>query len=91
MKYLLLLFLIWTSLSYSPQPVPTCNPPSVTLKDVPITLHETQLYNVNDFFTGFNLQYNLSSSAPAFAFFRKKFSLEKTTAISQPGLKSYHL
>jgi len=59
MKYLLatLLLLLLPSLTlcYSPEPLPFCQQPSVLLKDLPISLHETQAFNMNELFYGFNL------------------------------------
>ena len=74
MKYLLLcILLIGTALTISPEPAPTCSPPSFNLQELPITVGETQTFNMDDFFTGFNMQYDLSATAPTFAHLREKF------------------
>ncbi len=70
MKYLLAalvtLLLASTLLAYSPEPIPICQQPSVNLKDLPISLFETQTFNMNDFFYGLNLEFNLSETTPDF-------------------------
>jgi hypothetical protein len=37
-------------------PLPTCNAPKLALSSLPITLDETQTYNMNDIFSGYNLK-----------------------------------
>ena len=92
MKYLFVgIVLVWAAMALSPEPAPTCSPPTVFFKEFPITLNEIQTFNVDDLFTGFNLQYNLSSSAPDFVHFRDKFKLTHSTPYPQKGLTSYHL
>lgn len=39
MRLLLLLSIIVLSLAISPEPVPTCSRPDITLKDFPITVN----------------------------------------------------
>lgn len=55
-----------------------------------MSVNEIQTFNVNDLFTGFNLDFNLSSTAPDFVQLTEKTVLVKTQDIQQPGLKSYH-
>jgi hypothetical protein len=50
-----------------------------------------QLYNLDDYFTGFNLEFNLSSSAPDFVRLKQKTEVVRNFNKTQPGLKSYHL
>lgn len=69
MKHILLLSIIVLAFGLSPEPVPTCNVPHITLKDLPISLNEVQSFNVNDIFKGYNLNYSLIG-APSFAFLR---------------------
>ena len=59
MKPLLLFSLVIVALAISPEPVPTCSRPDITLKDLPISPNEMQTYNLNDIFKGYNLKYNL--------------------------------
>ena len=95
MKYLFValitLILATTLLAYSPEPIPICQQPSVNLKDLPISLMETQTFNLNELFYGFNLEFNLSDSAPDFARIGQKLRLERNQSILQMGLKNYHL
>lgn len=95
MKYLLVTvitcLLASSLLAYSPEPVPICQQPSVHLKSLPISLHEMQTYNMNDFFYGLNLEFNLSESAPDFVRLSQKLRLNKNQSILQTGLKNYHL
>ena len=78
MRYLLLAVCLLISVScYSPEPIPTCTWPSVQLKDVPISLKETQSYDMDNFFKGFNLKFNLSQSAPNFVHLPEKLQMVK--------------
>lgn len=52
---ILLAVLITVGLAISKAPVPTCNSPRVNLQDLPISIQETQSFNMNDFFSGYNL------------------------------------
>lgn len=93
MKYLLvtLLLLISPALCYSPEPLPLCQQPTVLLKDLPISLFETQAFNMNEMFYGFNLEYNVSASAPNFVSINKKIKVNRNESHPMPGLKNYHL
>ena len=77
MKLILLLSIAILSLALSPEPVPTCNVPQITLKEFPITINEIQHFNANDFFKGYNLNYSLID-APSFVYMRDKFKIVKT-------------
>lgn len=90
MRLLLLLAITVLAMALSPEPVPTCSVPDITLKDLPISLNEIQTFNINDIFKGYNLNYTLVG-APNFVFLREKFRLFKSQNISQAGLKSYHM
>ena len=91
MKYLFAIFLLLVvTFALSPEPVPTCNGPKFEPNDIPVSLHETQSYNLDDYFTGFNLEFNVSSSAPDFVYLTQKTDVVKSMNKSQPGLKSYH-
>lgn len=69
MKYLFLaLLLISVGSAMSPEPVPSCTSPRFQMSDIPISLNEVQSYNLDEYFTGFNLEFNLSSSAPDFVY-----------------------
>ena len=46
---------------------------------------------MNDFFYGFNLEFNLSDSAPDFVHLAKKLKVDRNLSINQPGLSNYHL
>lgn len=92
MKYLFAIFLlVGIGLALSPEPIPTCNGPRFEPNDIPVSLHETQTYNLDDYFTGFNLEFNLTSAAPDFAYLTQKSDLVRSVNKSQPGLKEYHL
>jgi len=86
----LLSILIVIVFSISPEPVPTCSKPDITLKDLPISPFEVQSFNLNDIFKGYNLNYQLIGN-PDFVTLRNKFELYKRQNISQPGLKSFHM
>ncbi len=69
MKYLFLaLLLIGIGFANSPEPVPSCTAPRFQMSDIPISLNEVQSYNLDEYFTGFNLEFNLSSTAPDFVY-----------------------
>jgi hypothetical protein len=57
--------------------------------DFPISLQETQTFNPNELFKGYNLRYELLNG-PDFVYLRDKFKLTKTQDKPQPGFKSYH-
>jgi hypothetical protein len=42
-------------------PIPVCNAPKVGLNNLPITLDETQTYNMNDIFSGYNIKLSIQS------------------------------
>lgn len=90
MRLLLLLSIIVIAFAISPEPVPTCSRPDITLKDLPISPYETQSFNINDNFKGYNLQYTLIGQ-PDFVSLRPKFELFKSQNIPQPGFKSFHM
>lgn len=61
---LALLFVLSTCASR--QPTPNCTAPKVILRDLPISPQEMQSFNLNNFFTGYNL--NISANTkPEFA------------------------
>lgn len=92
MKYLFtIILLLVAASSLSPEPVPTCTGPRFQPNDIPISLNEVQTYNLDEYFTGFNLEFNLSSSAPDFAYLTQKTDVVKNFNKAQPGLKSHHL
>ena len=43
---------------YSPEPLPTCTTPKIQLNKLPVSVNELQTYDLNNLFTGFNLQFN---------------------------------
>ena len=58
MKYLLVTVLLVTlGAGLSPEPIPTCSTPKIELRNLPVSLNEIQTFNVNDLFTGFNLDF----------------------------------
>lgn len=69
MRLILLLSIIVLALTISPEPVPTCSKPDITLKDFPISVNEIQTFNVNDIFRGYNLNFTLNG-APDFVYMR---------------------
>jgi hypothetical protein len=52
---LLLVTILLTTALASKVPIPTCNSPRIQLSDLPISLQETQTFNMNDIFSGYNL------------------------------------
>ena len=40
-------------------PIPVCNAPRVALNDLPISLDETQTFNMNDIFSGYNVRLSI--------------------------------
>jgi hypothetical protein len=50
-------------------PVPSCNSPKINLQDYPISLQEVQSFNMNDVFSGYNLNISIPNR-PEFVFFR---------------------
>lgn len=92
MKYLFtILLIVAVAFSLSPEPIPTCTSPKFQASDLPITLNEVQSFNLDNYFTGFNLEFNLSSSAPDFAYLTEKTDLVRNFNKQQPGIKSHHL
>ena len=65
MKYLLILLVIALAFAQNSEPVPSCHPNFAGFKDFPVAVGEYQMYNIDDFFTGFNLDFQLSDS-PSF-------------------------
>ena len=92
MKYLFVVvsLLACTALCLSPEPLPTCTTPKIQLNMLPVSLNEIQTFNLNNLFTGFNLDFNLSSSTPDFVYLTGKTEQIKKFDKQQPGLKSYH-
>lgn len=69
MKYLfVVLLLVGLTICLSPEPIPSCTAPRFIPNEIPISLHEVQTFNLDDYFTGFNLEFNLTSSAPDFVY-----------------------
>lgn len=69
MKYLFVaLLLASVGICLSPEPVPHCSYPKYAASEFPITLHEVQKFNLDEYFTGFNLEFNLTSSRPDFVY-----------------------
>ncbi len=59
MKVFLVLSLLIVAIAISPEPIPSCSRPNITLKDLPISPNEMQTYNLNDIFKGYNINYTL--------------------------------
>lgn len=49
------------TVSASRTPLPSCNAPRLAETTLPITLDETQTYNMNDLFSGYNLRLTIES------------------------------
>jgi hypothetical protein len=49
------------TVSASRTPLPSCNAPLLAETTLPITLDETQTYNMNDLFSGYNLRLTIES------------------------------
>jgi hypothetical protein len=61
------------------------------LKDVPVAINENQVFDIDSFFTGFNLDFKLSASAPSFATLGEKLEKVASNNDSLAGLRNYHL
>jgi hypothetical protein len=88
--WLLCLALLFSLISASKVPVPTCTSPKVALQDFPISLHETQSFDMNDVFSGYNLNITIPTK-PEFVFLREKLFKLKSAPLNQSGLRNYHL
>lgn len=53
-------------------PAPTCSSPHYGYKDLPISLQESQTFNLDDIFSGYNLSFSISNK-PNFTFLHVKF------------------
>lgn len=92
MKYLFcILALLLAVHAYSPEPLPSCSNPKNLINQFPVSLHEIQTYHLDEYFTGFNLEFSIPSSHPDFIQLIQKSSTLKTEPLAQPGLRSYHL
>jgi hypothetical protein len=74
----------------SKAPIPSCNSPRIALQDFPISIQETQSFDMNDIFTGYNLNITIPSR-PEFVFLREKLTTLKKAPKNQSGLRNYHL
>lgn len=88
--FLILAALLLSLAAASVAPVPTCNSPRIALQDLPISLRETQSFDLNDFFSGYNLNFSVITK-PEFVFLRDKLTTLKQTPKNQSGLRNYHL
>ena len=70
-------------------PLPSCNSPKIALQDWPISLHETQQFNLDNFFSGYNLNLTIPSK-PDFVQLRPKIQQTAVVNKPMPGLQSYH-
>lgn len=86
---ILLLAAIVTIAAASKTPVPTCNSPKIALQDLPISLQETQTFNMDDFFSGYNLNITIPSKVDGVDI-RPKLFKTAGEAKPMPGLKNYH-
>jgi hypothetical protein len=86
---LFFILLLSTTLS-SKVPEPSCNSLKGKLFDIPISLYETQNYNMNDYFSGYNLNITIPKK-PDFVYIREKITKIKTAEKTQPGLINYNL
>ena len=78
------------ALSYSKAPVPTCNSLKIGYQDWPISLHESQNINLDNFFSGYNINLTIPSK-PDFVHLRPKVQNTASNPKKQPGLRNYHL
>lgn len=88
--FLLLVTLLFSLAQASVAPVPSCSSPRIALQDLPISLRETQSFDLNDFFSGYNLNFSIPTK-PEFVFLRDKLTTLKQTPQNQSGLRNYHL
>lgn len=86
---LLVLAAVLCAVLASKVPIPTCNSPKVTFNDFPISLQETQSFNMNDYFSGYNLKITIPNRQD-FVYLREKVTKLKTQAKNQSGLRNYH-
>jgi hypothetical protein len=61
-------------LKASQLPFPTCNSPNLAPSDVPIALDESQFFNMDDIFSGYNLKFSVKNG-PSFVDLKEKMKL----------------
>ena len=62
MRYLLVAgVLLIVVMAGSRTPEPTCNTPPIQLNDLPVSIHETQYFNLDNIFTGYNMHYEIEN------------------------------
>lgn len=87
---LFFLVLLLTTALASKVPSPICNSPKIKLQDLPVSLREVQNYNLNNIFSGYNLNITIPDK-PDFVYLRDKVTKLKNVEKQQPGLRNYHL
>jgi len=88
-KYLLGLLVVMMAVGQTTDIKPTCNTP-IVLSTLPVALQETQILEMDDFISGFNLQLE-AHDQPDYVTLSDKFAKKAGRAVSQPGLKGYHI
>jgi len=88
--WLLLAAVLLSLAAASRVPVPSCSSPKINLQDFPISLQETQSFDMNDIFSGYNLNITIPNR-PDFVFLREKLTTLKKAPKNQSGLRNYHL
>jgi len=87
----LLLFACLSFLAHTSRaPSPICNAPRTGFIDLPISLLETQTFNLDDMFSGYNLAFSIPNK-PEYTFIRDKLTTLKSKDVPQPGLRNYHI
>jgi len=87
---LLLALLSVQILSISRAPIATCNSPRQGMIELPISLQETQSFNLDDMFSGYNLAFSIPNQNN-YTYLRSKLSTLKSKSVPQPGLTNYHI
>lgn len=88
-RYLLGLLLLLAVCSQTTDIKPTCNSP-IVLSYIPVAVQETEILDMDNFITGFNLQLE-AHDEPSYVHLSDKFTKKAGRAVPQPGLRGYHI
>lgn len=88
-RYLLLAAALLLACSQTTDIKPTCNTP-YTLSYIPISIQETEVFDMDDYISGFNLQLEMQDQ-PSFVHLSDKFAKKAGRALPQPGLRGFHI
>lgn len=86
-----MMFAALTVLAYcSNPPLPTCESPTISVKDLPISLRQRQVFNMHDIFSGYNLNITVPNM-PSWVSVKPKIQKTDGKATSLSGLISYQM